>query len=876
TEKVFIDGVQMQRGEDQDYTINYNTAQITFMPRQMITKDKRVQIEFEYSDQSYLSSMFFLSNETKFGNKFTLLFSAYQNADSKNSPINQTLNNEQRQFLANLGDSIQNAYYPAAGIDTAFSPTKILYKKIDTVYNSIHDSIFVYSTDSSVAKYNLSFIQVGANKGNYVPMASAANGISYQWVAPVNGVPQGNYEPAQFLTTPKKLVVYSLAGAYQLSNKTLIKTELASSNYNVNTFSEVGKKNDVDYAGKIDIAHTEKWQTENGKKYTMLVNAGYEGVGKYFHPAERLRAVEFYRDWGMTYIPPAASEKLLPVGFQLNDNKNNLLKYNFVRYTRSDGFTGYQNIFSHSLNTKNGWETREIFNLTNITASDSTGYYNGYKGYYFRPKMDINKTFQKFHNYTIGASYAMERNDIKYTANDSMAPQSFAFETIGAYIKSDIQKRNHWSFSYFTRTNQLPYGKNLVETDRSNNYNLSAEFMKNPKEQLRVNIAYRQLTVKNDSIINQKSNNSLLGRVEYLVREWKGFLVGNVLYEIGGGQEQKRAYSYIQVPAGTGQYVWIDYNHDGIAQLNEFEPAVFSDQGNYIKIFTPNNDYVNANYTQFNYSLTLNPKMLFDAKEKPKGWRNVASRLYLQSSLQTTKKQISAGGPTFNPLQGKAADTSILNLSYLMNTTLSFNRTSPVWSGDVTNMINNGKALLTYGTQETHINQWTFNGRFTIVRRYTFEMQQKLAQSSLITPAFNNQNYIFNISSSLPAISYTNGTKYRLRLGYEYTVNKNALEYGGEKAITNALNFEAKYNAVQNTGLLGRFTLNNISFTGTPNTAISYNMLNGLQEGRNLLWTIDFTKRLFNNLELSIQYEGRKPGDTRVINIGRASIRAVL
>src|SRR5688572_10327369 len=248
TERVYMDGELLQRGEDQDYVINYNTAEIAFTPKRMVTKDKRIQVEFEYSDRSYLNANLYAFNETQFGSRLKPRVGAFSNSDAKNSPINQTLDNPQKRFLDTIGDNIGQAFYPVEPLDT-FSSGKILYQKIDTLYNggASRDSVYIFSTNPDSAIYNLSFLEVGHGFGNYVPDLNGANGKVYRWIAPVNGIKQGNYEPAVFLVTPKKQQVVSVGVDYAITKSTVLTTEGAMSNYDVNTFSGRDKKNDKGY-----------------------------------------------------------------------------------------------------------------------------------------------------------------------------------------------------------------------------------------------------------------------------------------------------------------------------------------------------------------------------------------------------------------------------------------------------------------------------------------------------------------------------------------------------------------------------------------------------------------------------------------------------
>src|SRR5690606_28143976 len=239
---------------------------------------------------------------------------------------------------------------------------------------------------------------------------------------------------------------------------------------------------------------------------------------------------------------------------------------------------------------------------------------------------------------------------------------AFSFDTYTAYLRSKDGARNRYAINFYTRSDKYPLGKELVRGDRSYNLNLQAEILSSAKRQLYINTTFRKLKVYNQTISPQQEDNTILARMEYQMNECKGALTGNVLYEVGSGQEQKREYAYLEVPAGTGQYTWIDYNEDGIQQLNEFELAAFPDQAKFIRIYIPTNEYIKANYTTLNYTLYFTPKQFWQGNELS-SFQKFISRFILNSSLQAAKKNMATGLFEFNPFEYSLSDSNLITLN---------------------------------------------------------------------------------------------------------------------------------------------------------------------------------------------------------------------
>lgn len=870
TERVYIDGVLKKRGDDEDYIINYNTAELTFTPKNLISKDSRLQIEFEYSDRNYLNAQLFLQNDLKLNDKISITLGAYNNSDAKNSSIDQVLDVDQKQFLFNLGDSINKAFYTIANKDT-LGLGKILYRKLDsTIATNVYPNVYVFSNNASLNLYSLSFSNLGLGKGNYIQLLNASNGKTFKWIEPVNGIPQGDWEPVVLLITPKKTQIYNAGFSYAISKNTKLKTEFAISNYDINLFSSKDKKDNYGTAAKFDLETNNTKLNLFKKKYLLHTSIGNEYVQARYKSLEVLRNIEFLRDWSLPFNTTSATENISKFSAKLMADENNTVQLNVSNYNRNDGYNGIKN------------SVQSNFNIKKVNINTGFSYLNfkaiTQNGFFLRPIFGINKILQKVKNIQLGYRYSGEFNKNFDAKTDTLNNTSFGFNIHELFIKSNADKEDKWGIIFMKRNDLLPKYKLLKQANNSNNLQVTTTLVSNERHKFIFSGTYRTLQITDSTLSNLKADKSLLARAEYFINEFKGFLNGSVLYEVGAGQEQKREYTYVEVQPGQGFYSWIDYNSNGIQELNEFEEAIFPDQRKYIRIFTPSNQYVKANYLQFNYTVDLEPAYLLKPNSKSL-FNKILYRSTTSSSMQINSKKLAAKDFLFNPFQKNIVDTNLITLNYFFTNTYFYNRTSSKFGLEFTHSKSAVKSILSYGFESRNLRTVLIRIRASINKSIVSALVIKQIKNELNTQAAKFENRNYNVLQNIvePSISYNYKSNLRATISYAYAQKRNRID-SMEKAISNSLLAEVKYNILSGSSITGKFTFANISFIGnnaSKNSTVGYLLLDALQPGKNLLWNIDFTKRIGRGAEISFQYDGRKPAANKTIHLGRASLRFI-
>lgn len=875
TEKVYLDGQLMQRGQNNDYVIDYNSAQLTFTPKHLITQSTRIVVEFQYSDQNYVRWLAYIGTEYHH-DKLDMKFNIYNEQDVKSQPLQQSLSTEQQQFLAGLGNHIQNAFVPGVN-DTVFNHVQVLYKKIDTVNAAlgINDSIFVYSTDSTKAHYYLSFTQVNQGQGDYIQVASAANGRVFQWVAPVGGVHKGNYIPEILLITPKKKQMVTLGANYKLSATSSITTEVALTNNDINTFSTIDKNRDVGLAGKVAYHNVTFLQDTVDRKsadaWRITTDVGYEGIQRDFSPIEQFRSVEFNRDWNRTSDTIYDNQHIFNAGLIIG-NRSEQIGYNFQAFLEGINYNATRQSALFKMKKKKF--------TVDITGSDLDTKSLDAKSNYYKEMGTISYQISQW---VVGVGEGTENDIFKSRKTDSIIINSaslfeqastFQYYKWNAFFKSADTSKLSYGVNYEERTDFAPLNNEMTKSLYSRNISFDLNLLKNPNSRFKANVTYHILTVFDSAIAQgQQPVDALVGQAQYDLKLLHGFLMSSTYYQAGSGLQPKETYTYVQVAQGQGVYTWVDYNHDGIAELNEFTVAPFPDEADYIRVYTPTNQFIKTYTSGVTETFNVRPSALWGSK---KGFLGFASLFSDQLAFHTDRKTTSTNfAQAFNPFEQSASDTDIVGLNTSLRNTVFFNQLNPKYGADYSfnNIIS--KTVLQETGEQTRQNQYSdLHARCNLTRKWMLEADQKFGYDISASDYFSNDNFNITYYQTQPKLSFQPNTSFRVSGLFTYADKMNAPSLGGGNSVQQTYGTELKYNVLNKGSLLANVNYVHIAFTGEASSPLGFEVLQGLNVGNNYTWGVTYQCNISQNIQLNISYTGRDSQGSNIVNTGSAQVRA--
>lgn len=855
TEKIYIDGILLQRGSDRDYTIDYNLGEITFTAHQPITKDKRITAEFEYSDQNYTRFLVTSEARAKIDNTEVWL-NLYHEGDAKNQPINLDLNDSQKFHLRNAGDNPLQTLIPS-GDSLGFNPNEVRYSLTDTLVDGIlYDSVFVFSTNPEKAFFRVMFSLVGENNGDYVRDISAANGRVYKWVAPINGVKQGNYAPYIKLVPPEKKQIATIGAKSQITKTTNASIELALSNNDKNTFSKIDSDDDFGLGVKTSFEQF----IINTKRNLLSFDVNYEFLSKNFEAVEYFRQTEFTRDWNLSsYYAEHHSENLVAGNIKFNNYKHGTSVFSTSYINRGLEYKGWQNRLT--ANYKFGtWRINGEASF--LTSNDSVN-----ETQFLRHNLSLSKTFLRVLD--LGLSENSEDNRWKNNEGNLQA-NSYRFGEYQFYISTADSLQQRVRLAYTFRNDEKPIINQLVNSTQAHNFTLSSEVGGKNNHRLKTTVNYRLLKVCDTTLYQAEPENNLIGKIEYNFNLWKGVLRSTTLYEIGSGLENKTEYTYIEVAAGQGVYTWTDYNGNGVQEIDEFEIAFFADQANFIRVQMPSTEYIKVYSNQFNQSLSLSAPSSWKQK---KGIRKFVSRFSNVFAYSTAQKNTSQRLAEFaNPFANNIDIEELVSLNSTIRNSFSINKGKPKFGADYIIQQAKSKSLLTSGFDSRTNLSHNVLLRSNITTKIGLQNTTSFGTKSYESQFFATKNYQIRSIKNQFQFNFQPNINNRLSLEYNYEQKANKL--GAEQLQSHNGGIEYRLNSTKRGSLNANINCIYYRYSSSNNAAIDYEMLQGLQAGLNFTWGVSFQRQLANGLQINISYTGRKSQETRIIHTASMELRA--
>ncbi|MEW5800371.1 MAG: hypothetical protein AB1728_15335, partial [Bacteroidota bacterium] len=863
SERVFVDGIEMVRGDNNDYSIDYGSAELTFSTRRLITGASRIVVDFEYSDRQFTRNFIGAGTSTKIGDDISLRVQYYREGDDPDSPIDLTLSDTDKEILRQSGNTpavksgVVHVGKDSLGIGRGN------YVAVDTVINAKQIRIYRFSQNDTNSVYNVAFSSVGNGTGDYI-----REGIGrYRFV----GIKQGQYLPIIILPSAQLHQLYSVQSTISPLQHLTVDAEFASSSFDQNRFSALGDNTNDGKGFKFGVRYSPKnvmIGSSSIGSFEFLINERYRE--NTFLSFDRANEVEFGRKWSTDSLltPTSSTEEIREGKLIYTPAENISLFAGAGSLKRTKQF--FSQRYEGGIDLTSEQYPNIHYYIENISGEEKI---NRISNTWFRQKGNIEYNVNMF---TPAFRFEEENRKVRHTTTDSLAQSSYAFALYAPKMTAkDLYGLD--GFAEYEWRNDKAYDSGAVvpqATSFTQSYSLTLKEVQNFSGSTMV--TFREKKYEPHFQATNTNQQTTLIKVQTRYRPFSHGLDIDLFYDAATQRSAKLERIFYKVRKGEGQYVWFDEDSDGIVDVNdEREFRLDRYDGEYNALIINSDNLIPIINVKVSSKIRLTP-----------------NRIIKQPNSSLGKIFAALSSETYVRLEERSTETDVRQI-YLLNldrflrpaTTqygfqffqqdLHIFENRPEYSFRF--RFNQRKGLSQYssGTEKNYSRERSVRSRFLITNEVTNQTDVILKDDNALSSSLINQQR--RITSSGLATDFSYRPEQNIEIGFkiETTQSEDNAVSRGVLANFNGQTVRSVIAFQGNGQLRLELTREEVLLSNSPAAySIPFEMTSGRDLGKQYLWSASSEYKLGSNVQFSLQYSGRTTSRANVIHTGRMEVRA--
>ncbi len=877
SERVYLDGERLTRGRTEDYVIDYTQAEITFTPDRLITDDRRITVEFQYSTTQFTRTL--MGGHATAGawrgedgeSRLNVGATVVRQADGRNFQTAFDLSRRDSLRLVQAGDG-QAVRSGARRVEFDAEAPFVHYRREPVTPDGGQDTIFVALDEApspGTPVFRVRFTRVGSGNGAYQRAGQKTNGVVYEYV----GDGDGAYSPTQPLPAPTKQRLVDLTGSMELVPGVEVSGEWAQSLNDQNRFSGLDSQNDRGRAYSVG-ARFDPLSLEAGAVSLGTISGQVRRWrrGQNFVTFDQTRPIEYERRWNLSRSGSGLPARLRDRGGETVDEGQ--LTFDWSDGSALEAGLGRLNVGS----AFEAWrrrgrlliEDRLSLRTVSITSTDRPAQVDGFwlrqDGTVRQPLLG-GRLVPRF-------KVERERRRQRVRGTDSLTTESFRFLELRpglSYERGPMQATG--SLEY--RTEDGVAAGSFRDASRA--WTAKTELTYDPEGPYRTSVQgglrNRQVTDYFRIHERRQDTESVILQVEGQARPLDRAVDARLLYDAATERTPIQQEVYVQTNPGRGQFVWRDENEDGVQQLDEFVPETTPNEGAYVQRFVPSDTLESVVDLQAHSRLTLRPRRMW--QDGDVWWKEWLSRVTTETRVEVQEQSRTDRPAEIYKLNlarfrqpGRTIDGSLR-----LEQDVEVFRTRQAYGIDATWRQVRGLTERAAGSERQFLNRWEVEGQFEPVSAWGLTLTGTAERDRVQSEAFAEaRSYNIRTLRVLPSVSYQPGQSLDVTLSGVYAKKRDRTK--GRRADLLKFPLELTWRRAGRLRLTANAELARVDLNGEAIGRAQFEMTDGRGPGTSLLWGLQGEYALSDNLRATVNYDGRAPATTDPIHTVRVQMSA--